>query len=83
MPKEVKDMLQVRPFEEKMNLHFNIVTSKMGMKETKWGAIALYMFLLWALLTCLVCFEKPDFLNVSFFLMSAAHSGICWTSNHD
>ena len=57
-----------------MNVKFNILTGNMGLKDTKWAQTSIYLFGVWTLLTAIVCFEKPDFLNltigcVGMFLM--------------
>ena len=43
------------------------MAGSVGLRDTKWGKAAIYMFGLWTIGTSFVCFEKPDFLNVSFF----------------
>ena len=48
-----------------------MAVSGMGLgKDTKWAKAAIYMFGLWTIVTCFVCFEKPDFLNVSAFVFT-------------
>jgi hypothetical protein len=57
--------LKVGPYEEKMNVKFNEVAGNIGLRNTQWGKATIYMFGLWTIGTSFVCFEKPDFLNVS------------------
>ena len=50
-----------------MSTNFNMAVSGMGLgRDTPWAKAAIYMFGLWTIATSFVCFEKPDFLNVSF-----------------
>jgi hypothetical protein len=66
IPTNVKQFLKVGRMEEKMSTNFNMAVSGMGLgKDTKWGKAAIYMFGIWTIATSFVCFEKPDFLNVS------------------
>ena len=65
MPPTVKSALQVTSFEEKLNQRFNLLGGTAGMRDTKWGRAGIILFGLWTALTCVVCFEKADFLNVS------------------
>ena len=37
----------------------------MGLRDTQWGRLAIIMFSIWCLSTCFVCFQKPDFLNLT------------------
>jgi hypothetical protein len=47
-----------------------MAVSSMGLgKDTKWAKAAIYMFGLWNVVTCFVCFEKPDFLNLTIGIM--------------
>jgi hypothetical protein len=65
IPAGVKHFLKVGAFEEKLNVKFNNVTGRMGLRNTQWGKATIYMFGMWTIGTSFVCFEKPDFLNVS------------------
>jgi hypothetical protein len=48
-----------------------MAVSTMGLgKDTKWAKAAIYMFGFWTIVTCFVCFEKPDFLNVSALVLT-------------
>ena len=71
MPENVKAALAVSTFEEKINQRFNLVGGSLGLRDTKWGRAAIILFGLWASITCIVCFEKADFLNVSFLLIDS------------
>ena len=62
---DVKQFLKVGPYEEKMNVKFNEVAGNIGLRNTEWGKATIYMFGFWTIGTSFVCFEKPDFLNVS------------------
>ena len=54
-----------------MSTNFNMAVSGMGLgRDTPWAKAAIYMFGLWTIATSFVCFEKPDFLNVSFIIIS-------------
>lgn len=64
----MKQKLAVREFEKAFSVKFNMVAAKMGLRDTQWGRLAIIMFSLWCLCTCFVCFQKPDFLNVSVYL---------------
>jgi len=57
--------LAVSEFEKAFSVKFNIMASKMGLRDTQWGRLAIIMFALWCLCTCFVCFQKPDFLNLT------------------
>ena len=37
----------------------------LGLRDTRWANCAIYLFAAWTAATCIVCFEKADFLNVS------------------
>lgn len=53
-----------------MSTNFNMAVSGMGLgKDTKWGKAAIYMFGIWTIATSFVCFEKPDFLNLTIGIM--------------
>jgi hypothetical protein len=65
MPTGVKHFLKVGAYEEQMNVKFNTVAGSMGLRNTQWGKATIYMFGLWTIGSSFVCFEKPDFLNVS------------------
>ena len=71
IPVGVKQALAVSTFEEKINQRFNLVGGSLGLRETKWGRAAIILFGLWTAITCIVCFEKADFLNVSNFLVNS------------
>ena len=62
----LKQKLAVKEVEEALSLRFNIVVAKMGFRDTQWGRLAIIMFAIWCLSTCFVCFQKADFLYVSF-----------------
>lgn len=63
--KDVKEFLKVSDKELALNIKFNMVTGSIGMKNTRWGRLTIILFGLWTIATSLVCFQKPDFLNVS------------------
>ena len=64
-----------------MNVKFNQVAGNIGMRNAQWGKATIYMFGLWTIGTSFVCFEKPDFLNVSqplnvsFFIANHWYNG--------
>lgn len=74
IPQGVKTFLKVGTYEQQMNVKFNEVTTNMGLRNTEWGKATIYMFGLWTIGTSFVCFEKPDFLNVS--KLSLTHFGV-------
>jgi len=65
MPKNVKEYLQVSQKEKDLQVKFNMVTGAIGLKDTRWARLSIILFGLWTICTSLVCFQKPDFLNVS------------------
>lgn len=65
----VKQKLAVSPYEEALSLRFNLVVSRMGFRDTQWGRLAIIMFAIWCVCTCFVCFQKPDFLNLTLGVM--------------
>ena len=67
LTKDMKEFLKVSDKEQDYNITFNMVANKMGLKNTRWARLTIILFGLYAVLTCIVCFEKPDFLNVSIF----------------
>lgn len=56
-----------------MNTKFNMAVSSLSggkiTKDSKWGKAAIYMFGFWTIATSFVCFEKPDFLNLTIGIM--------------
>jgi hypothetical protein len=52
-----------------MNVKFNKVANAIGMKNTRWGRLTIIMFGIWTTLTCLTCFMKYDFLNLTMGLV--------------
>lgn len=66
---QFKQKLAVSQFEEALSLKFNLVVAKMGFRDTQWGRLAIIMFAIWCLCTCFVCFQKPDFLNLTLGVM--------------
>lgn len=67
MPNAAKELLKVNEWEERMNQRFNMMGgSVVGMKDTRWGRAAIFMFGFWALSTTYVMFERPDCINVSY-----------------
>jgi hypothetical protein len=69
---DVKNFLKVRDAEERLNLQFNVLSSKMGLRDTHWGQLAIKFFGLWTILTTMVCYEKPDFLNATISALGLA-----------
>ena len=69
LTKDMKEFLKVTDKEQEYNITFNMVANKMGLKNTRWARLTIIMFGVWAVLTSVVCFEKPDFLNVSTHLL--------------
>ena len=67
MPSGIKKTLAVSEFEEKLNQQFNMVGGSLGLRETRWGRAAILLFAIWTVFTALVCFGKPDYLNVSTY----------------
>ena len=67
LSKDMKSYLKVSKREEDMSLAFNMVASKVGMKDTRWARVTIIMFGIWTMCTSIVCFQKADFLNVSYF----------------
>ena len=65
MPTVVKQRLQVTDFEHSLNQRFNLMGGTLGLRDTRWANCAIYLFAAWTAATCIVCFEKADFLNVS------------------
>ena len=43
----------------------------MGFQGTRWGRVAIIAFACWCIATSFVCFQKPDFLNVSYFCIDS------------
>jgi len=63
---DIKKSLKITKKEEDLSVKFNTVATAMGMhKDTRWGRAAIILVGIWTLYTSLVCFQKPDFLNVS------------------
>ena len=67
LSKNMKEYLKVSKREEDLSLAFNMVASKVGMKDTRWARVTIIMFFIWTMCTSIVCFQKADFLNVSYF----------------
>lgn len=65
LPHSTKELLKVSYAEERLNLKFNSVVGAFGMQNTRWGRLAIVLFLLWTMCTSIVCFMKPDFLNLT------------------
>ena len=65
MPGQVKEYLQVTEREKRISVKFNLMANAMGLKDTRWGRATIILFVIWTLCTSWICFEKPDFLNVS------------------
>jgi len=42
-----------------------MLSSNLGMRDTKWGQLAIFLFGIWTIATSIVCFEKADFLNLT------------------
>ena len=53
---DMKTYLKVYKREEDLSLAFNIVTNKLGMKETRWARVTIIMFGIWTMCTSVVCF---------------------------
>ena len=62
---QVKGYLKVSEREERMNQNFNFVAGTLGIREWRWGRLTVILFSFWTIMTCLVCFMKPDFLNLT------------------
>ena len=45
-----------------------MMAANMGMKNTKWARLTIMMFGVYALGTSFICFQKPDFLNLTLAL---------------
>ena len=41
----------------------------LGFRETRWGRLAIMLFGVWSIFTCLVCFEKPDYINLTMAII--------------
>jgi hypothetical protein len=52
----MKEFLKVSDKEQEYNIKFNMVTTSMGMKNTRWGRLTIILFGLWTVATSLVCF---------------------------
>lgn len=63
LPQEYKNRLKVSAKEEALNQQFNAVTNTLGMRQTQWGRLTIFMFAMWSVLTSITCFQKADFLN--------------------
>jgi len=61
--------MRVGEREEKLKVKFNMIANGLGLKNTKWARVAIIFYAFWAFLTCFVCFEKPDFLNLTFAIL--------------
>jgi len=61
----MKNKLAVTETEKNINYRFNQITGHMGLRETPWGKASIIMYAIWTMVTSFICFEKPDFLNVS------------------
>lgn len=53
---DAKNWLKVSSGEESFNSLFNKVVNTMGLKNTKWGKLSIYMFALWSIMTSVTCF---------------------------
>jgi hypothetical protein len=51
-----KKWLKVSRREEAVNATFNKVTNSIGMKNARWGRLAIFMFGLWSMMACITCF---------------------------
>ena len=69
LSKNVKEYLKIRPKEHELNIKFNMIAGKMGLSNTRWARVTIIMFGLWTICTSLVCFQKPDFLNLTIAIM--------------
>jgi len=56
LTEQAKHWLKVSQKEEQINAHFNMITNSLGMKNTKWGKLSIYMFGLWSMMTSITCF---------------------------
>lgn len=56
-----------REFEKKFDQVSQIVAERMGMKEIPWFKWTLNLTYFYACITCMVCFHRPDFVNVKAF----------------
>jgi|DEB0MinimDraft_12_1074336.scaffolds.fasta_scaffold54845_2 hypothetical protein len=52
-----------------MSVRFNMIANKIGMQNTRWARLTIILFGLWTMATSFVCFEKPDFLNLTIGIM--------------
>lgn len=66
---KAKKWLKVSHREEAVNATFNKVTNSIGMKNARWGRLAIYMFGLWSMLCCFTCIQKADFLNLTIAIL--------------
>jgi len=69
LSEKTKTWLKVSSTEELLNAQFNFVANAIGLKNTKWGKLSIYMFGLWSLMTSFVCFQKADFLNLTMAIL--------------
>mmetsp|Transcript_20856 Transcript_20856/g.32190 ORF Transcript_20856/g.32190 Transcript_20856/m.32190 type:complete len:98 (+) Transcript_20856:1561-1854(+) len=46
-----------------------MMVSNLGIRETRWGRAAILGFALWTIMTCFVCFQKPDFMNLTVSIL--------------
>lgn len=66
---KTKEWLRVSQKEEQFNVYFNTITYSLGLSNAKWGKVAIYMFVLWSLITGVICFQKADFLNLTMAIL--------------
>jgi hypothetical protein len=62
---EMKQMLKVSDREQQLNVRFNMIAGSVGMRHTRWARLTIILFGLWTLGTSFLCFQKPDFLNLT------------------
>ena len=58
-------MLKVSDREQQLNVRFNMIAGSVGMRHTRWARLTIILFGLWTLGTSFLCFQKPDFLNLT------------------
>lgn len=66
---EQKEFLKVSDREKQLGMKFGLFANNLGMKNTRWGRLTIILFGLWAMFTAFVCFEKPDFLNLTIAIL--------------
>jgi len=63
--KDLKQYFKVSEREKHLQTTFNMIATRIGMKDTRWARLTIILFGIWTMATAFVCFEKADFLNLT------------------